>query len=164
MVSHHKSKRAMSLSPTGEREETGPAQPTGKTACTILWVASLLITVSLSQPLQAEAVVAQTGDARGAADEAPQTSDADESQRQRNRASAGVLLLLGVVAVGVLVIAGVVISGAKLRRLARGGEPGPTEQDELWYLRTQAANAQQQDAASGPDENLPSDKTGEPSA
>lgn len=44
-------------------------------------------------------------------------------------------MLLGIAAIGLLVIAGALIWGAKTRRLVRKPELGGIGQDDLWYLR-----------------------------
>lgn len=59
----------------------------------------------------------------------------DEQQRRQNTFTAGMLLLVGVLAVGLLLIAAAIVWGAKIRRLARRPEPGSARPDDLWYLR-----------------------------
>lgn len=61
--------------------------------------------------------------------------DAAEQLRRHNLVSALFILLGGVCIVGVALIAGTIIWGAKFRRLARQPLAGPTRQDELWYLK-----------------------------
>jgi len=66
---------------------------------------------------------------------AAQASDDAEQQRKVGTATAGVLILVGVAAIGLLLIAAAIIWGGKVRRLVRYEAPEPTRQDDLWYLR-----------------------------
>lgn len=61
--------------------------------------------------------------------------DEAEQQRRQNTVTVGVLILVGVAAIGLLLIAGALIWGAKVRRMVRPTEVEPTRHDDLWYLR-----------------------------
>lgn len=67
--------------------------------------------------------------------EPEQPTVADEQQRREGTFTAGVLLLIGVTAVGLLLIAAAILWGAKVRRLVRRPQARSAKQDELWYLR-----------------------------
>jgi hypothetical protein len=71
-------------------------------------------------------------------------------QRRQNTFTAGVLLLIGVVTVGLLLIAAAIVWGAKVRRLARHAEPPSGRQDDLWYLRHASRPSEDADHASAP--------------
>lgn len=61
--------------------------------------------------------------------------DGIEDEQRQNLVTVMLMLLGGVCLVGVALIAGTMIWGAKLRRLARVPERHPTRQDDLWYLK-----------------------------
>lgn len=87
--------------------------------------------------------------------EKPQRStiiDEQQQQRQRreNTFTAGVLLLIGVVTVGLLLIAAAIVWGAKVRRLARHAERPSGRQDEFWYLRPTSRPSEGGEPASAP--------------
>ncbi len=59
-----------------------------------------------------------------------------DEKRRENLAQVLLMLLAGVGLMGAAMIAATMIWGAKLRRTARLPESGPTQQDELWYLKS----------------------------
>lgn len=63
------------------------------------------------------------------------TAEEEEQRRRQNTVAAGVLILLGVAAIGLLLIAGALIWGGKLRRMVREPVEPRTQEDDLWYLR-----------------------------
>lgn len=65
----------------------------------------------------------------------------DEQDRRQNTFTAGVLLLIGVTAIGLLLIAAAIVWGAKVRRMARRPEPRSSQRDDLWYLRGRIPSA-----------------------
>lgn len=68
----------------------------------------------------------------------PELADAERERRQHTVAI-GTLLLVGVAAIGLLLVAATLIWGAKVRRLSRGPHAEPTRSDDLWFLRKPAA-------------------------
>ena len=70
-----------------------------------------------------------------ATDPTPVVDEDVERQRRQNLASVLTILLAGIGITGVMLIAATIIWGAKLRRIVRLPETGPTQQDELWYLK-----------------------------
>lgn len=91
-------------------------------------------------------------DARGEASPA----DRRPAQREARRAAgAAVYLLAGILAVGILLIALVMIWGHRLRRIIRTAPARSTSLDEFWYLRQNRLKQRHQQrettAASDPD-------------
>jgi len=88
-----------------------------------------------ANPVSADDATPADSPAPAAVDEPAAPDDTPEEQRRQNLATILFMLLGGVCIVGIALIAGTMIWGAKLRRLARVPESGPTRQDELWYLK-----------------------------
>jgi hypothetical protein len=70
----------------------------------------------------------------GAPVKQPGETAAQRRHKTRVAEVAGLLLLI-LVAAGVLLVAGVIVWGARVRRLVRAPLPKPSEPDPLWYLR-----------------------------
>lgn len=99
-------------------------------------------------------IVAQAEPQDGIGEPSPPTVVDEQQQRRQNTFTAGVLLLLGVLAVGLLLMAAAIVWGAKVRRLARRPEPGSARPDELWYLRKTRPPPE---PGTSPDEKPPAD-------
>lgn len=72
-----------------------------------------------------------------------------EKQRRQNTVTVGVLILIGVAAVGLLLISAALIWGSKVRRMVRQPPAEPSRQDDLWYLKNKIEA--EEPAADGPD-------------
>lgn len=57
-------------------------------------------------------------------------------EKRQSLASAGIVLLAGIVCVGLLLMGVVLLLGRRIRRIARAPVPSCSAPDELWYLRT----------------------------
>ena len=101
-------------------------------ALPLLWLLGLTI---LAHSSRADDVAQPSDHSSAQTQESRSASETPDAERRRHTATVGILLLLGVVAVGVLAVAGALIAGARLRRLARQTERAPSRQDELWYLK-----------------------------
>lgn len=86
-------------------------------------------------------------------------------KRKQDTATVGVLILVGVTAIGLLLIAGALIWGAKVRRLARTPTAEPTQQDDLWSLRKGATSdgTTTDDESADPPPSAPDEATPDPS-
>lgn len=103
-------------------------------------VAFSALVFCISSPSVASMMEAEKADQTASGDGFDDSDDGrewpPELMRRERVVTAGTMVLVGIVAVGLTLIAVVMILGRRFRRVARQRPASPTVVDELWYLKS----------------------------